>query len=52
MATFHANSGIQPHEPMFGVQFKKLNKLKRFGEIVLVTTKKKIQGKLSDRSTV
>jgi hypothetical protein len=37
---------------MFGVKFKKSRNLKRFGGMVMVTTKKKIQGKLSDRGTV
>jgi hypothetical protein len=37
---------------MFGAKFKKLRNLKRFGEIVVVTTTKKIQGKISDKGTV
>jgi hypothetical protein len=40
------------HESMFEVIFKRLNNLKRFGEMVVVTLKKTIQGKLSDRGTV
>jgi hypothetical protein len=54
MATFYANNLVNresrklPHESMF----KKLSKFKIFSEMVVVTTKKKIQGKLSDRSTV
>jgi hypothetical protein len=47
-ATFYANimmnrvSGKPSHESMFGVKFKKLRNLKRFGEMVVVTTRKKI----------
>jgi hypothetical protein len=37
---------------MFGVKFKKLSNLKRFGKIVLVMTKKNIQGKISNSGTV
>jgi hypothetical protein len=37
---------------MFGVKCEKLSNLKRFGEMVLVTIKKKIQRKLSNRGTV
>jgi hypothetical protein len=36
---------------MFGVKFKKLSNLKRFGEMVVATTEKIFQGKLSSRST-
>jgi hypothetical protein len=37
---------------MFGEKFNRMIKLKRFGEMVVVTTKEKIQGKLSDRGMV
>jgi hypothetical protein len=45
-------SGKPPQESMFGVKFKKLTNLKIFGETVVVTIRKKIQGKFSDRGTV
>jgi hypothetical protein len=41
-----------PHKSMLGVKFKKLSSLKRFGGIVMVTTKKKIQGKIINRDMV
>jgi hypothetical protein len=34
------------------LKFKKLSNLKRFGEMFLVITKKKIKGKLNDKGTV
>jgi hypothetical protein len=57
-ATFYINilvnheSGKLPHESIFGVKFKNLSNLKELGEMIVVTTKKKIQGKLSNRGTV
>jgi hypothetical protein len=57
-ATFYANilvnreSGEPPHISIFGVKFKKLRKLKRYGDMIVITTKKRIQGKLSKRGTV
>jgi hypothetical protein len=44
-------SGKPSHEPMFAVELKKLRNLKTFGEMVVVTIKKKIQVKLRDRDT-
>jgi hypothetical protein len=37
---------------MYNKQFKGSKNLKTFGEMCVVTTKKAIQGKLSDRGTV
>jgi hypothetical protein len=57
-AIFYANillnreSGKPPHESMFGVTFKKLSNLKIFGEMFVVTTRKNIQGNLSERGTM
>jgi hypothetical protein len=53
-ATFYANILVnrESGKSMFGVKVEKLSNLKIFDEIVAVTTKKKIQGKLNDRFTV
>jgi hypothetical protein len=57
-ATFYANIlvnhnfGKPPFQSMLGMKIKWLNNLKRFGEMIVVNTKKKIQGKLSDRGTL
>jgi hypothetical protein len=57
-ATFYGNILVNlecqnlPHESIFGAKFEKLNNLKRFGEMVVVITEKKIQGKFSNRGTV
>jgi hypothetical protein len=56
--TFHANilvnceSGKPTHKSMLKFEFKRLNNLRSFGEIVVVTTMNKIQGKLRDLDTV
>jgi hypothetical protein len=53
MAIFYTNilvndeSRKPPHKSMFGVKFDKLSNLKRFGEMVVFTSKKKIQGTLT-----
>ena len=57
-ATFYSNvlltngKSKSPHELMFGVKSHCLNNLRLFGEMGVVTTKDKLQGKLKDRGTV
>jgi hypothetical protein len=57
-ATFYANilvnreSQKPDYESMFELKFKRFRIMKIFGEMVVVATKKRIQGKLSDRGTV
>jgi hypothetical protein len=43
----NCESGKSPHESKFRVKFKKLRNSKRFGEIIVVVTKNKIQEKLN-----
>jgi len=56
-ATFYENIIVNkekkksPFELMFKSKGKELKSLKRFGEMCVVTTKAKIQGKLNDRGT-
>jgi hypothetical protein len=57
MATFYVSilmnleSGKPPHESMFGMKFKNLSNLKRSDEMIVVTTKKKMQRKIRNRVT-
>jgi hypothetical protein len=56
--TFYADisvnlvSGKSTHKSMFGVKFKKLSNLKRFGEMFVGISKKRIEEKLSNRGTI
>jgi hypothetical protein len=57
-ATFYENVVVNKEkkklrlELMFKSKATELKRLKRFGEMYVVTTKAKIQGKLNDRETV
>jgi hypothetical protein len=48
----NCNSGKTTHKLMFGVKFNKLRDLKRFGDMVVVNTNKRVEGTLRDRGTV